>query len=93
MKAYKLVSDNLDVKNEEIVVGYFFDKDKAFQKAIDYTIEKESRDVIKDMSGNLPQYCGRSLEYRNSSKLPAVYHTSYYGPYRCALFIQEINIQ
>ena len=92
MKVYEVISTNLDIQD-----GYFCNiLFEDMQTAKDYckkeTEGKHAKNITEDFEGKLDKFQDKSLEYTVVKGCPAVYYNSYFGNYRCVVFVKTRQV-
>ena len=88
-KIYEVVNiciDSRDGMFGNVLFTYLSDAIDYCKKEIPY---KRPKNIIEDIEGKLLQYDGKDLNYSPSRNCPAIYYHSYYGNYRCVIFVRE----
>lgn len=93
MKAYKVNSTNMDLRDGTFDHGYFLELRHAEDILKGYTALHDGKDPIEDLNGSLEEYNGVSFKYSKWHNKPAVYYKSDWGNHNMTVWIETIHIQ
>jgi hypothetical protein len=92
MEIFEVLSTNIDV-NDGTFVRALYSNLKAAINAVKIELEnKNPSNVVEDFEGKLSEYDGKSLKYTPYVNNPAIYYRSYYGNYRCVVYIKTRTV-
>jgi len=92
MKIFEVIATNLDAKDGNFVNALFEKQSDAIIHMLSELEGKQSKEIVEDIAGTLTEYGGRSLEWECCKSLPAVYHISRYGSYRCVVYVKPRKV-
>lgn len=92
MKVFEVLSSNIDVNDGTFVKTLYSNLQSAIKAAKIELENEEASNVIEDFEGKLSEYDGKSLEYTACKNNPAIYYRSYYGNYRCVIYIKTRTV-
>lgn len=92
---YYPTAANLDSKAEELVRypgKAFLNKDEAIAWALNKITEQHSTHIEFHKAGTCKVYEGRNVEYHPVGRWDCFFNKSNFGPFRCAMYIEEIEV-
>lgn len=89
---YKVIAYNLDIKDGYFLNTLFFKKEAAFKYAEEQVKEKQGKNPVIDITGNLKSYEDKNLEYEMCHNQTAIYYRSHFGNYRMVIYIAMTTI-
>lgn len=92
MKVFEVLSTNIDVNDGTFVKTLYSSLKSAINAAQIELENKKASNVVEDFEGKLSEYDGKSLEYTACKNNPAIYYRSYYGDYRCVIYIKTRTV-
>jgi hypothetical protein len=88
MNIFEVQCTNLDARDGIFSYGLFSTIEKAIDCCKQYVEEKRGVNIKEDFNGKFSQFRDKSLKYSPCEDKPAIYYTSYYGNYRCVVYIE-----
>ena len=92
MKIYEVISTNIDLKDGNFCNMLFSDIEQAKEYCKTYLQNKQGKNITEDFDGKLDSFQDRSLKYTSYINNPAIYYNSYFGNYRCVVFIKTREV-
>ena len=92
MEIFEVIATNLDARDGNFLNVLFEKQSDAIIYMLKELEGKQSKEIVEDISGSLLEYSDKSLEYECCKGLPAVYHRSHYGNYRCVVYVRPRKV-
>jgi hypothetical protein len=89
---YFLKNKNNDTSEPSTIESIHYSIEGAMKDAAEYVKRVNGKEVVVDLNGELEEYDGRSLKYCGGHKVPAIHYKSNYGSYRCAMYVQKVEV-